>query len=149
MGSRVDKAWQPLRRTPRVGAPRDAGFRITLGLAILCENNRIGIEGAATMNDVRDEASADAPNLEGVKARDDVVSRQVDDEWVLYDPVSEKMHVLNVTASLVWNQLDGTQTLDELAALTREAFEQPPAVEVVARDVRAVLQQFASEGLLA
>jgi hypothetical protein len=81
-------------------------------------------------------------------ARRDVVSRQVDGEWVLYDPASEKMHVLNATAGAVWHQLDGTRTLDELVSGTRNAFDAPPPMEVVRRDVHQVLRQFAAEGLL-
>jgi len=83
------------------------------------------------------------------KAREDVVSRKVDDEWVLYDPVSQKMHVLNVTSAVIWNRLDGTQTLDDLVRATSEAFEPAPPLEVVAADLGKVLEQLADEGLLA
>lgn len=90
------------------------------------------------------------PSLTGtLKARENVVCRQVDDEWVLYDPVSEKMHVLNVTAGLIWNHLDGTQTFDELVRLAHEAFDPPVHVDTVARDVRALLEQFLAAGLMA
>ena len=101
------------------------------------------------MEENRPGKGADLTDSSSLKARDDVVSRQVDDEWVLYDPVSEKMHVLNVTASLVWNQLDGTRTIEDLVATVREAFDPPAPIEVLARDVDAVLAQFAAEGLLA
>ena len=90
------------------------------------------------------------PSLTGrLEARENVVCRQVDDEWVLYDPVSEKMHVLNITAGLIWNHLDGTHAFDELVALVHEAFDPPAPADVARRDVRAVLEQFFSAGLMA
>ena len=95
----------------------------------------------------------DAVNTAGggdsrLKARDDVVCRQVDEEWVLYDPATEKMHVLNVTAGLVWQHLDGTNSVEDLVILIRDTFEPVAEADVVSRDVRGVLDQFESEGLL-
>ncbi len=87
-------------------------------------------------------------DLDGLKARENVVSREVDGEWVLYDPVSEKMHVLNVTAGLVWHQLDGTRSIDEIVVQTHQSFDPPETLEVVAKDVREVLRQFLAEDLL-
>lgn len=89
------------------------------------------------------------PPAGSLKARNDVVSRQVGDEWVLYDPVSQKMHVLNVTTGIVWNLLDGAHTFDELVQATREAFDPAPAADVIARDIEKLLEQLAAEGLLA
>lgn len=101
------------------------------------------------MDNERDQKGTE-PSLTGtLKARENVVYRQVDDEWVLYDPVSEKMHVLNVTAGLIWNHLDGTQTFDDLVSLVHEAFDPPAPTDVARRDVRAVLEQFFSAGLMA
>ncbi len=90
------------------------------------------------------------PDLPGCpQAREDVVFRRLEDEWVLYDPASQLMHVLNATAGVIWLHLDGTQALDELVKHTRAAFDPPAPVEVVRDDVVRTLEQFAAEGLLA
>jgi hypothetical protein len=82
------------------------------------------------------------------KARDDVVFRQLDDEWVLFDPRDNKMHVLNLTASLVWTHCSGSLTLGEIAAEVREAFTASESADVVERDVEGVVSDFARAGLL-
>ena len=83
------------------------------------------------------------------RVREDVVFRRLEDEWVLYDPSSQNMHVLNATAGVIWLQLDGATTLEELVKHTRAAFDPPAPVEVVYNDVVQTLEQFAAEGLLA
>jgi len=81
------------------------------------------------------------------KARPDVAFRQVGDEWVLYDPVSHKLHVLNLVASLVWTHLDGTVQVREIAALIQEDFSDV-AIDTVRKDVIDATALFESEGLL-
>ena len=93
------------------------------------------------------ESKSDFPGCP--QAREDVVFRRLEDEWVLYDPASQLMHVLNATAGVIWLHLDGTQALDELVKRTRAAFDPPAPVEVVRDDVVRTLEQFAGEGLLA
>lgn len=83
------------------------------------------------------------------KAREDVVFRQMDDEWVVFDPVGKKMHVLNVTAGLVWSRLDGETTMEEIVAAVCEAFDPPALPDTVARDVCEITNRFRAEGLLA
>ena len=93
------------------------------------------------------ESKSDLPGCP--QAREDVVFRRLEDEWVLYDPASQNMHVLNATAGVIWLHLDGTQTLDELVEHTRAAFDPPAPVEVVRDDIVRTLERFAAEGLLA
>ena len=81
------------------------------------------------------------------KARDDVVFRQLDDEWVLFDPRDNKMHVLNLTASLVWTHCSGSLGLAEIAAEVREAFGGSASADSVERDVAGVVSEFARAGL--
>jgi hypothetical protein len=81
------------------------------------------------------------------KARDDVVFRQLDDEWVLFDPRDNKMHVLNLTASLVWTHCSGSLSLPEIAAEVREAFPGSDSADSVERDVAGVVSEFARAGL--
>ncbi len=97
-------------------------------------------------NSVNTERKFDLPDLG--RAREDVVFRRLEDEWVLYDPASQNMHVLNATAGVIWLHLDGTQTFEELVEHTRSAFDPPAPVEVVRDDVVRTLGRFAAEGLL-
>lgn len=82
------------------------------------------------------------------RGRQDVVFRPLVDEWVLYDPETRQLHVLNHTAALVWSLCDGA--LDEagmVQALGDLLPDAPP--EPVLRDhVRETLDTFLREGLL-
>ena len=82
------------------------------------------------------------------EARDDVVFRPVAREWVLYDPASRQLHVLNVTAALVWALCDGTHDLDAMvAAVRRDLVDAPESPEVRAHVLEA-LSSFRAQGLL-
>lgn len=89
------------------------------------------------------------PNMpERPHARDDVVFRQLDEEWVLFDPRDNKMHVLNLTASLVWTHCGGSLTRGEIAAEVREVFTGSESVDTIEEDVEGVIAEFAQAGLL-
>lgn len=61
-------------------------------------------------------------------ARDDVVFRRVDEDWLLFDPVAQEIHVLNLSAALTWSFCDGRRTEAEIAREVARAFEAPPEV---------------------
>lgn len=82
------------------------------------------------------------------RARTDVVFRQLDDEWVIFDPTADRLHALNLTAALVWAHLDGSLDPPAIARAVAAAFDPPPAVEAIAADVVAVIERFRAEGLL-
>ena len=82
------------------------------------------------------------------KARVDVVFRQLDDEWVLYDPQTNMLHAMNLTAAVVWTHCDGARAADDIAAEVRDAFEVPPEPDTVTTDVAETLARFHTEGLL-
>ena len=81
------------------------------------------------------------------RARDDVMFRQVDDEWVVFDPASNDLHVLNLSAALIWSHLTGDVSAEAIAAAVQEAFG--IEVERAEADVIAALEGFRSAGLLA
>ena len=84
----------------------------------------------------------------GPVARDDVVFRPLADEFVLFDPTAHRLHVLNLTAALVWTHADGSLDVDGLAAEVGGAFDDPPPPDQVVREVQEVLELFRGEGLL-
>jgi hypothetical protein len=82
------------------------------------------------------------------RVRDDVVFRALDDEWVVFDPVTRRLHALNGTAAVVWEHCGGDLTVGEIVQAVRDAFADPPPADAVRRDVEAVVARFRAEGLL-
>lgn len=82
------------------------------------------------------------------RARDDVVFRQLDEEWVVFDPTVDRMHALNLTAALVWSQLDGERSLAQVAEAVATAFATPVDAQSILPDVEEAIARFAREGLL-
>ncbi|NIM49632.1 MAG: PqqD family peptide modification chaperone [Gemmatimonadales bacterium] len=83
------------------------------------------------------------------RGRDDVVFRQLDEEWVLFDPVTDRLHALNLTAALVWTHLTGELGVPEIADAVGKSFTPPVEGERVVADVEATIERFRGEGLLA
>ncbi len=81
--------------------------------------------------------------------RDDVIFRQLDDEWVVFDPEADKLHTLNLTAALVWSHLTGDVERESIAVEVAAAFESGVTADDVIDDVNAAIRRFHSEGLLA
>jgi hypothetical protein len=82
------------------------------------------------------------------RVRDDVVFRALAREWVVYDPVTRNLHVLNVTAAMVWSLCDGEHAVDHMVQEVRDAIEGAPPEDTVRRDVLGALETLASRGLL-
>ncbi len=83
------------------------------------------------------------------RARDDVVFRQLDDEWVIYDPASDRLHVLNLTAALVWTYCTGEHDVRAIAREVGRAFDPPVDGERIGDEVASALGTLRAEGLLA
>lgn len=71
---------------------------------------------------------------------------KIDNELLLYHPGKTQIMYCNETASLIWQLCDGQRSVDEIIALLAEAF--PEAIDVIAGDVQATLQQFAEHGAI-
>ena len=86
------------------------------------------------------------PGRERPRTRGEVLCREVDDGFILYDPQTEKVHSLNPSAAYVWDCLDGRQSLAEIAEGLRES---PGAGgRDLLGDVLAAVEGFRREGLL-
>lgn len=95
------------------------------------------------------DASADAAPAtpDRPRARPDLVFRRVAGDWLLFDPASGRIHVLNLTAALVWSFCTGESTPAEIADALGGAFES--GAESRAEDaVGEALERFRREGLL-
>ena len=78
------------------------------------------------------------------EGRDDLIFRKTGDEWLLYDPASDDIHVLNLTAALVWSFCNGEHEVDEIRAQVAGAFDTTGSED----DVQDILDEFQAAGLL-
>ena len=74
------------------------------------------------------------------------VTEELDGEAIVYSECTGDVHVLNATATLIWQHLDGQVTLDDLARDLSEVFLVPFAQ--VQADVLQVARTLAEDGLL-
>lgn len=80
------------------------------------------------------------------RIRGDLTLVELDQEAVVYDPISGLVHYLNPMASLVLQLCDGTATVKETTAELAEANEVEP--EAIAADIRRLIKQFRDTGLV-
>lgn len=80
------------------------------------------------------------------RIRADLTLVELDQEAVVYDPVSGLVHYLNPMASLVLQLCDGTATVKETTAELAEANEVEPAA--IDADIRKLIKQFRDAGLV-
>lgn len=79
--------------------------------------------------------------------KDGVLFREIEDGCVLYDPRTEKVHSLNVTAGFIWCLIDGERSLGDIAGEISSASGE--GGETVLRDVISAADEFARQGLFA
>ena len=78
------------------------------------------------------------------KSRDDVAFRVVGEGWVLFDPVSQRIHVLDVVDALLWSLCTGGSDVSELDEEVRRAF----GAAVDEPGVSEALRRFLDAGVL-
>ncbi len=86
-------------------------------------------------------------NTEYPKVRDDIVVSKVGQETMLFDPKTERVHILNKTASWVWKMIDGRHGLKEIIQSLRRNFNVATDVPVES-DITYILDKFKENGLL-
>ena len=74
----------------------------------------------------------------------EVVENEMGQEISLYHPRTERVMVLNETASDVWRLLDGNTSDAEIVELLASAYSTTPAS--IDADVRATVDRFVDEG---
>lgn len=76
-----------------------------------------------------------------------VATLELDGRIVALTPDRTDVVFLNDTASDVWRLVDGTRNLPQIVAELAEAYE--VSQDVIADDVRAVIDRFVGSGLIA
>ena len=64
------------------------------------------------------------------KSIEGVDLNEVPDGYVIYDNDENKVHYLNTTAAIIYQLLDGNQTVDDIASLIKEAFNSKEDVNI-------------------
>lgn len=82
------------------------------------------------------------------RGREDVVFRQLADDWVLFDPTANQIHVLNLSAALVWTSCTGELSVAEIAGAVAESYQGDSDPAQIKDDVAGAIDRFTSEGLL-
>ena len=80
-------------------------------------------------------------------ARDDLLTREVDGEFFLYDPVTDQVVLINRSAITIFDLCDGTRTEGEIAAEVRRLYGSE--AEQLDEEVRATLAKFTQNDLIA
>ena len=80
------------------------------------------------------------------KLRDDLIFREIEEDFVVYDPVTDQTTLLNISAAAVLDLCDGARTLDDITTEIGRLFQSER--EAVGQEVERVLQGMASRGLL-
>ena len=80
-------------------------------------------------------------------ARHDLLTREVDGEFFLYDPVTDRLVLINHSAAVILELCDGTRTEDEIAAEVQRLYGSE--AEQLDNEARATLVEFTANGLIA
>lgn len=67
---------------------------------------------------------------------------------MVFDPDGRRLHVMNLTAALVWSFCDGSRSTEEIVREVRDAFPEPPDTARVKADVMEALRSFGEKDLL-
>lgn len=79
----------------------------------------------------------------------DVVLREEDEDGaLLFNPDTNQVQVLNATGLFIWKQCDGAHDLATIVAAMEQAFEEAPAADEVAQDVREFVKGMAAVGFI-
>jgi len=69
----------------------------------------------------------------------------VDDQFVVYETLHDKVHYLNPTAALIFELCDGAHSVSEIIQLVRDAYDLPEAPE---KDVMTCLTTLHTAGIV-
>ena len=75
------------------------------------------------------------------RQRQDLIFRQIDEDFVVYDPVTDHTLLLNASSAAVLDLCDGSRTLDDMVHEVATAFRVEP--DAVRDEVVTALEGFA------
>ena len=81
------------------------------------------------------------------KRKEEISSRKLGSELMLYDGDSDKVHVLNETGQVVWELLDGKNSKSHIEKNLKEKFNDTPK-ETISKDLTEIIEKLKAEGLV-
>lgn len=84
--------------------------------------------------------------MQGLKKRSDLLVEEIEDEIVIYDPRTHRVHHLNPTASIIWELYDVSLNLKDIAKEIVDVLKTDSSN--VEKDVLETLGQLEGKGLL-
>lgn len=70
-----------------------------------------------------------------------VLSQQINNETLLYNPSKGNVHVLNTTAAFVWELCDGLHTIEDMINHLNENYQFPEGSNVI-QDLTEIINKF-------
>ncbi len=83
--------------------------------------------------------------------RTEIAWRKMKDGTItIVSPITDKIITINRTAALVWEMLDGTKTVEEIAESVAGKFCDDPDLDkqIIFNDVKEIIEAFDERGLL-
>jgi hypothetical protein len=87
----------------------------------------------------------DKTNYPSVK--DDIVLREEDDGAFIFDPIQDRLQVLNETGVFVFKELNGKNSIDEIVNKVLSQYSEAGA-DAVKKDIEAFIEQMKGRGFL-
>lgn len=81
------------------------------------------------------------------KQKKGISSRRLGNDLMLYDQETDKVHVLNETGALIWELLDGKNSLIDIEKIFIKQFPDTKTEEI-SRDIKEVIEKLETEGLI-
>lgn len=86
-------------------------------------------------------------DLEKPSRKDGILSRQLGDEWLLYDETNGSVHVINSVAEFVWRMCNGSRTIANIEDEMQKTFDVPDGVNL-RKDLENIIQNFLDIGVI-
>jgi PqqD family protein of HPr-rel-A system len=79
--------------------------------------------------------------------RNDIISRKVGDEWIVYDSENGSVHVLNGAAEFVLRLCDGSHSLSEIEMQIQDVYDISEGT-LVRKDLEEIYHTFTKLGVI-
>lgn len=81
------------------------------------------------------------------KAKENLTIQDLGDETLIYDPESEKVHVLNATAQAIWNLCDGSHTIEDIQKSLANTYPQVSQNDLLT-DINTIVDDFKDKKII-
>ncbi len=79
--------------------------------------------------------------------KDGILSRQLGNEWLIYNTGKKSVHIINSMAEFVWRMCDGSHNLSDIEDRVRDAHLVPDGTNL-RKDVEGIIESFSNLGIL-